>query len=154
MIVENISLKRKFCFRTWFNRLKYKLQHPLKTIRWELRSVWFGVRRWWSFMRYGIRVGENGSMLPCLGRGKYVDVVRRGDCIEMYDHSNKENPFTIRLIPYQPNHGVMVEYISADGQIGWRSHCDSRKFLGMGFGVQETNTVLNDAPKNIEGTNL
>ncbi len=105
-------------------------------IPWRLKQQWRAIRRWWYRFRFGIRIGINHSMLPALGKGKYVDVVRRGDYIEIRDHSNAE-PFTIRLIPYQPNHGVMVEYVNSAGRVGWRTHCSSREFLKMGSSGME-----------------
>ncbi len=110
----------------------------LKGPSWWLRLRWYAVRRWWSRVRYGIPIGSNGSMLPSLGKGKYVDVLRRGDCIEIRDHCNPSDLFTIRLIPYQPNHGVMVEYVDSKGHVGWRSHCDARMFRKMGICKSES----------------
>ena len=105
---------------------------------WKVHFFKCAVRRWWSKTRWGIEIGLNGSMLPDLGTGSYVDVLRRGDCIEIRDHCDKNKPFTIRLIPYAPNHGVMVEYVHADGRVGWRTHCDARKFCEIGMGGQES----------------
>ena len=105
---------------------------------WWLRQCHFAMRRWWSRVRFGIPIGLNGSMLPSLGKGKYVDVFRRGNCIEIHDHHSDSKPFTIRLIPYQPNHGVMVEYINDKGNVGWRTHCDSRMFRDMGYKDMES----------------
>ena len=51
-------------------------------------------------------------MLPKLGKGKYVDVVRKGEIIEINYHDKGRTGGSgkiIRLIPYQPNHGVMIE---------------------------------------------
>ena len=50
----------------------------------------YAIRRWWSKFRYNIPIGINDSMLPSLGKGKYVDVIRRGNCIEIRDHSNSK----------------------------------------------------------------
>lgn len=104
---------------------------------WKVHFAKSAVRRWWSKVRWGILIDLEHSMLPSLGRGKYVDVVRRGQCIEIRDHHDPAKPFTIRLIPYQPNHGVMVEYVYPDGRTGWRTHCDAKQFCKIGAGMQE-----------------
>lgn len=58
-------------------------------------------------------------MLPHLGKGKYVSVYRRGDYVDLVDE--KSGNF-VRMVPYQPNHGYMVEV--------WRSNkCISRRHL-------------------------
>lgn len=108
-----------------------KIRHPVKTLKLEWHLFYCSLRRWWYQTRYGIRISFDGSMLPNLGKGKYVDVIRKGDYIEMHDHCNKEKPYTIRLIPYQPNHGVMVEYVDSKGRCGWRTHMDARSFLSI-----------------------
>lgn len=89
--------------------------------KWALRRKWY---RW----RYGIRVPP--SMLPKLGKGRFVDVERRGPCIDITDHDEQG---TIRLIPYQPNHGVMVEFWDK-GRVRWRTPLDYRALRGMGIG--------------------
>jgi len=104
---------------------------------WKVHFAKCAVRRWWSKVRWGIRIDYRHSMLPSLGKGPYVDVVRRGQCIEVRDHHDRDKPFTIRLIPFKDNHGVMVEYVHPDGRTGWRTHCDARKFCEIGFGMQE-----------------
>jgi hypothetical protein len=117
----------------------------LNSLSWKLRSCWYAMRRWWSRVRHGITIGFDGSMLPSLGKGKFVDVLRRGDCIEIRDH-HTSSPYVIRLIPYQPNHGVMVEYVDSNGKVGWRTHCDAIAFCKMGFGSMEAQTQPTTAP--------
>ena len=57
---------------------------------------------------HGIKVSfENGSMLPKLGKGRYVSVYRKGNFVDIVNEGDKN---CIRLVPYQPNHGVMVEF--------------------------------------------
>lgn len=62
---------------------------------------------------YNIEVGGfNGSMLPSFGKGKFVSVYRKGDYIDIIDEKDGN---MIRIIPFQPNHGVMVErYINGE----------------------------------------
>lgn len=120
--------KQRFRWRIWWNRRKSELRHPIKTLRFQVHWKWCATLRWWYRVRHGIVVGIDGSMLPNLGCGKYVDVFRKGNYIVMHDHCRAEEPYTIRLIPYQPNHGVMVEYVRADGRVGWRTHMDAKAF--------------------------
>jgi hypothetical protein len=108
------------------------------TIRREIRFRWLALRRSWYHRRYGIRIeygGRNGTMMPKLGRGKYVSVRQRGPFLDIRDERTGE---VIRLVPYQPNHGVMVElHLPGSDGPAWRSHCDFRAFREMGFGASE-----------------
>jgi hypothetical protein len=66
----------------------------------------------------GIEVSPSkGSMLPYLGKGKYVSVYRKGCMIVVFDEKTKE---TFRIIPYQPNHGVMIEHVDREGHVNAR----------------------------------
>jgi hypothetical protein len=70
---------------------------------------------------------KQGEMYPDWGHGKYVDVLKkRGGYTVITSHSERvlSKPGTMILIPYQPNHGVMVEYRPADGKNGFRSVLD------------------------------
>jgi hypothetical protein len=55
--------------------------------------------------------GVNGTLLPITGKGEYVSVYTKGQIIQIKDENNYHNlEFDeIRIIPYQPNHGVMIE---------------------------------------------
>jgi hypothetical protein len=64
------------------------------------------LKRLWYKLVYGVRIGLEHSMLPALGKGKYVSVYRKGNYIDIVNESTHE---FIRIIPYQPNHGLMVE---------------------------------------------
>jgi hypothetical protein len=90
---------------------------------WKQRRM--ALRRWYLWRRYG-----RDSMLPKFGRGEYVSVYRRGPFLDMHDERSGD---VVRLVPYQPNHGVMIE-LWRDGRMLWRSHCDMRQFEAMGFG--------------------
>lgn len=72
-------------------------------------------------------------MLPKLGKGEFVSVIQRGPFLDMQDERTGD---VIRLVPYQPNHGVMVEFWQ-DGTLRWRSHFDLEQFKGVGFGAGE-----------------
>jgi len=124
-----------------------------KELGWKWHFFKCLVRRKWYLWRHGIRVDLHHSMLPDLGKGPYVDVTRKGNYIDIHDHCDKENPFTIRLIPYGPNHGVMVEYVYPDGHSGWRTSCDARKFCEIGMGVQEAKEYK-EPPKRKKGDPL
>ena len=100
------------------------------SMNWHRRRLrWYSAKRFYYRRRHGVRIALDGSMMPQLGRGKYVSVRRRGAFLDITDERTGE---MIRLIPYQPNHGVMVEYHPQPGKRGWRTHCDFRAFRDMG----------------------
>lgn len=72
-------------------------------IKWKINSF----RRFWINLRYNIKIGLDASVLPKLGKGKYVSVIRKGDIIDVDEHSLNEK---FRFIPYKENHGFMIEY--------------------------------------------
>lgn len=94
--------------------------------RWN--SFKWAVRRWWYHARYDIHIGYHGSMLPELGGHAFCSVTRKGNFIDIVWRHTGE---VIRLIPYHPNHGVMVEYHHSLGVVGGRTHCDFQKFKEM-----------------------
>ena len=93
---------------------------------WTLRKYW-----WYWFktdiiilfykLRYGFKVGKYDTLMPETGKGKYVSVYRKGDIIQIIDETGKNNE--IRIIPYQPNHGVMIEVLK-NGKIYSRNTLD------------------------------
>lgn len=89
------------------------------------------LRRAWYRWRYDVQVPP--SMFPKLGCGKYVDVVRHGPFVEITDHREGG---TIRLIPYQPNHGLMLEFW-LDGAMRWRTHLDYAALKAHGMNQRE-----------------
>lgn len=106
----------------------------------HFRRFFWWVRRTWYEKRYGYTFGMRGTMLPSLGKGKFVDVLRKGNYLEIISHKNPKlvrKAGTIRLIPYQPNHGVMVEYIDEIGQMKWRTHMEFTDFYNHGSNGQE-----------------
>ena len=83
------------------------------------------VRVWWYRSWHGISVNINGSMLPSLGTGKFVSVKRKGDYIDIIQHKSSivDVPVgTIRLIPVDFNHGLMVEWWDKDEKLHGRTH--------------------------------
>jgi hypothetical protein len=97
-----------------------------RTRRYRVRVKWLAVKRWYLTRRFGLSV----TMLPILRKGRFVSVEQHGPFLDLRD---EESGDVIRLIPYQPNHGVMVEKW-VDGRMAWRSHCDMKAFSEMGFG--------------------
>lgn len=95
---------------------------------WSLRRFWLGwlkrdMQRFWYRHVYGFNMdGWSGTMLPDTGKGKYVSVYRKSDIIQIVDETGESNE--IRIIPYQPNHGVMVECLDKKGELIWRNHLD------------------------------
>ena len=101
----------------------------------SIRSLWRKIKSTWYEMRWGIKTGSyDDSMLPDLGKGKFVSVEQKGAYIDITSHCDypQVSKGMIRLIPYQPNHGVMVEFHDERGKIRWRTHCDYRTFALMG----------------------
>lgn len=88
-------------------------------------------RFWWSWLKqdykrlfyrllYGWNMSAiNDTMIPDTGKGKYVSVYRKGDIIQIIDEEGVHDE--IRIIPYQPNHGVMIERLK-DGKMVERHH--------------------------------
>lgn len=110
---------------------KIRLPDMKRFLTYRMRDI----RCFWYKVRHGIDIMKIGSMLPDTGKGQYVDVFCKGEYIEIVNHSkNSCTPYgTIRLIPYRPNHGVMVEYSAPSGRVGWRVHCDYQAFHKMGI---------------------
>lgn len=101
------------------------------------RAGWRLARDWYA-LRYGIPTGDDGSMLPQWGPGRFVSVEKRGPYIDITRHERPGDGFcdpveTIRLVPYQPNHGLMVECWRG-GRLTWRTHADFAHFRAMWFG--------------------
>lgn len=123
-------------------------------INFKLKLHWFkqDLQRLYYKFIHNIHMDllNNGSMLPQYSKGEYVDVIKKGGIIDIISHEDysytgtiKHTAYrgvkkgTIRLIPYQPNHGVMVEFINENGLLEWRSLCDYRKFYEIGSGMRE-----------------
>lgn len=82
---------------------------------------------------YKIDISYNKTMFFDLGRGKYVSVLRKGNYIDIIDEKTKE---FIRLIPYQPNHGIMVEYWNKE-KIVFRNHLSISEFKKLNIVTEE-----------------
>ena len=110
--------------------------------KYDLNQYCRDLKSFWYRIRYGIKIEKcfnNGTLLPSLGRGKFVDVIKKGPFLDITKHYAKDGipDGTVRLIPCEYNHGVMVEFIAPDGQVHWRTLCDYDAFLKMGFSMQE-----------------
>lgn len=103
----------------------WRLRREFKSYIWKGRK-WAVLRAWHRF-RYGVDVPP--SMVARFGRGRFVSVVRRGPYTDLIEHASGD---MIRLIPYQPNHGFMVELHTADGHMPWRTHLDFRALRNLG----------------------
>ena len=104
-------------------------------LRYKLKQWYYRVRNRW-LSRYGLRVGGfNAGHPPKFGKGKYVSVYKHGPYIDMVNEGKED--FIVRLIPYQPNHGVFVE-VWRDGQVGSRICVDMRKLAELAEGNRET----------------
>jgi len=78
-------------------------------------------RIWWYKARYNIEMGDvDSSMMPTFGEGVFVSVIKKGNIIDIID--KKYNRF-LRIIPYQPNHGFMVE-VWENNKMTRRNHMD------------------------------
>ena len=93
--------------------------------RWCMRRFWkpwmvqdFKRLYYKIFHKWNIGI-EKGTMIPKTGKGKYVSVYRKGDVIQIVDEEGIYDE--IRIIPYQPNHGVMIERLK-DGKVKERHH--------------------------------
>jgi len=73
-------------------------------------------------------------MWPALGKGKFVSVYFKDGRIHIVEERTKER---IVLIPFQPNHGVMVSYYDEHGRHRWRTHCDFSMFKRIGYNALE-----------------
>lgn len=103
----------------------------------KIRYYYNAFRRWWYKNIHGIEIGLHKSMLPITGESRYGfgSVVRKGDIIEIYYPSTDE---MVRLIPYTPNLGVMVETWREGKMIGRRT--DSRDMWFNFTTIQEKKT--------------
>jgi len=95
--------------------------------KWSLRKYW---KSWMiqDFKRLYYKIifrwnmgSMGGTMIPKTGKGRFVSVYRKGDIIQIIDEGGVYDE--IRIIPFQPNHGVMIERLK-DGKVAERNHLD------------------------------
>lgn len=90
--------------------------------------------KWWYRFWHGIEIMSlNGTMFPVLGDGTFVSVHRRGQFLDVTSHKGTpDSPAgMIRVTPYQPNHGLMVEFWDEEGRMCARTHCDYNMLYQM-----------------------
>lgn len=88
------------------------------------KRVRYNLNKRYYKLRYGFTMGmgmPGGTMMPQTGKGKFVSVYQKGKIIQIIDESGEHGE--IRIIPFQPNHGVMVERWR-DGKPYCRWHMD------------------------------
>jgi hypothetical protein len=84
---------------------------------------------------YGLNIGGfHGLTVPNCGKGKYVSVYSQGPAIRMV--SETKPGLEVILIPYQPNHGVMVNILK-NGKVHCCYHMDLEQFTKHGFCLNE-----------------
>lgn len=94
-------------------------------MKWSQRKYWFhwlkmDIQKFFYKNVFGLDV----TFLPQTGKGKFVSVFLKGKIIQIKSESNRIVEFDeIRIIPYQPNHGVMVESLK-DGKLYSRNILD------------------------------
>lgn len=92
--------------------IKYKLRYKIK----RLKSIFIKLL-YKKLYKIDINMLD-GTMKPLLGKGEFVSVYRKKDIIEIKSETEDK---MVRIIPYQSNHGIMVEcWIS--GKNIFRSH--------------------------------
>jgi len=80
----------------------------------------------------------HGTIMPMPKKGKYVDVTQKGPFIEITQHKSGPNPNgTIRLIPYQSNHGIAVEFYNTEKKMVFRTFASYDDFYRMGALMSE-----------------
>ncbi len=105
----------------------------------ELGYIFNAIVKLYYKLRYNIEIENDKTMCYNLGRGKYVSVIRKGNYIDIINHKTIVTPEKtefIRLVPYQPNHGIMVEYWE-NNKLTFRTHCGFEMFKKMGNLIQE-----------------
>ena len=104
----------------------------MKKLKRKLQHIWY------KYI-YGVDIHAFNSSLPaCFGKGKYVDVLKRGPYIDIINHSNSIAPNgMIRIIPAQYNHGFFIEFHDLNGNIRWRNVITYDQLYNMGVGLGE-----------------
>ena len=92
-----------------------------------MKYKWKVKRFWWSWIKQDMSklwyriIGVPIAHLPKKDKGKYVNVITSGPMIRMLPTNKQE--YEVRLIPYQPNHGIFVE-IWENGEVKSRKSID------------------------------
>ena len=92
---------------------------------------------WYKYI-YGVEIGYTSSLPAAFGKGKYVDVLKRGPYIDIINHSNSMTPNgMIRIIPAQYNHGFFIEFHDLNHKLRWRNVISYDQLYKMGVGLGE-----------------
>ena len=105
-----------------------------------MKYKWSSRKFWWSWLKrdykkmfyrllYGWKMGlSDGTMIPNTGKGNFVSVYRKGDIIQIKHEKGYEflKYDEIRIIPFMPNHGVMIERWK-NGKFCDRNHLDIKQ---------------------------
>lgn len=88
---------------------------------WSLRKYWWtwlknSFKRWLYLNYYKLKMKTTNldSHLPHTGKGRFYSVYRKGDIIQIINHTDDHSFSELRLIPYQPNHGFFLELYKND----------------------------------------
>ena len=116
-----MGIRQKLAYKWWSWRSKTRL--------------W--LRRTWYSWRYGIDTHK--TLLPSLQKGKFISVFQKGPYTDIIAHKrlNSIPTGTIRLIPCQYNHGIMVEFWNDEGKMCGRTGCSYDQFYKIVQGIQE-----------------
>jgi hypothetical protein len=98
-------------------------------VTWTIAAL----RRFYYLVFHGISINIDGTMLPNLGKGKYVSVYRKGNYVDIVNEADSD---FIRMIPYQPNHGYMIEHWH-NNRLTSRTHLDYKTLVRISEGFVE-----------------
>jgi len=101
--------------------MKYKLSNRKHWKAWIKNDI----ARLYYKLRWGWTMGLDSTLIPSTGKGKYVSVYLKGKVIQIIDEEGRYDE--IRLVPYQYNHGIMVERWK-NGKLFSRNHMDIEQF--------------------------
>jgi hypothetical protein len=92
--VINLSLYR------WYNRMFWK-----SWIKKDLKKIYY------KYIHKFKVTGDNKILIPKTGKGEFVSVYTKGEIIQIINEDEDlDLKFDeIKIIPYQPNHGIMIE---------------------------------------------
>ena len=111
--------------------------------KFSLRKYWYSwlkqdYKKLFYKILYGWKMGFNYTFITNTGKGKYVSVYRKGDIIQILDEERVHNE--VRIIPYQPNHGVMIEIWKNDKLIS-RNNLDIEQLNKLSNIYSETKHI-------------
>lgn len=124
----------------FLNTTRSNIIKQLLSISWKLRfhCIKLFLQKIYYRLFYNIKLGGlDGTLHPSFGKGKFVDVIKKGDFIDIISHTNYQGTQqgTIRIIPCQYNHGVMIEFIDQNNKMRWRTYMDYVQFYSKGFSI-------------------